>query len=116
MSRKPTMCVDDTDRYVGRRIREERRSRDISLESLAAVAEFSYQHIGRIEKGTQRIHAGQLYLIARALGLPVREFFPPVDEYTGDLQVPFVEAIRRMPNDQVIQLSGLVRTVERGSA
>lgn len=63
------------DIFVGLRLREIRRNQGVSQESLAEQINLSFQQIQKYEKGAQRIGAGKLYALAKALGVPVAVFF-----------------------------------------
>src|SRR3954447_17370219 len=58
----------DVDRHVGARIRERRLGLGLSLQEVAKLAGSTYQQQHKYEKGVNRISAGRLHAIARALG------------------------------------------------
>jgi transcriptional regulator with XRE-family HTH domain len=63
------------DVYVGQRVRERRRGRRGSQQSLAAQLNISFQQLQKYERGTNRISASMLYKIAAALEVPISYFF-----------------------------------------
>jgi transcriptional regulator with XRE-family HTH domain len=67
--------ADDTDRMVGVRLRNLRLARGMSQKKLAAEIGVKSQQIQKYERGTNRIGAGRLYQIARALNVSVLAFF-----------------------------------------
>src|SRR5689334_13721633 len=67
--------VQDTDRHVGARVRERRIMLGLTQHQLAGLIGTTYQQAHRYEKGVNRISAGRLYAIARALGVEPGYFF-----------------------------------------
>jgi transcriptional regulator with XRE-family HTH domain len=65
-----------TDKYIGKRIRERREHLGLTQPELADRADVSYQQFQKYEIGQNRISAGRLYEIARALKIHVAYFFP----------------------------------------
>lgn len=66
----------DIDAHVSRRFRELRKAGGMTQQRLAAKVGVSWQQIQKYDSGQNRISAGRLYAIARALGVPVQDFFP----------------------------------------
>ncbi len=69
---------------TGRRIRALRRERGLTLNALADATELHRTYLGDVERGTRNPALKSLYLIARTLGVPLREIFPPPDESPED--------------------------------
>jgi transcriptional regulator with XRE-family HTH domain len=69
----------DTDRYVGARMRERRIMLGLTQQELAELIGVTYQQAHKYEKGINRISAGRLSKIARALSVDVGYFFDGVD-------------------------------------
>jgi transcriptional regulator with XRE-family HTH domain len=67
--------AQDTDRHVGARMRERRMMLGLTQHQMAEVIGVTYQQAHKYEKGINRIAAGRLYHIARALGVEVGYFF-----------------------------------------
>ena len=63
------------DRYVGSRLRSRRLLVCVSQQKLADALGVTFQQIQKYEKGTNRISASRLQLIARLLDVPVSFFF-----------------------------------------
>jgi transcriptional regulator with XRE-family HTH domain len=82
--RSPTSGrIDD---YVGARIRERRISLGLSQQHLAKTIGITYQQTHMYEHGANRVSAGRLYEIARALDVPVSYFYEGVgDENSSEL-------------------------------
>ena len=70
----------DIDRHVGARIRQQRMLVGMSQETLAELIGITFQQVQKYEKGVNRIGAGRLLEISRALGVPIAALF---DEQTS---------------------------------
>jgi transcriptional regulator with XRE-family HTH domain len=68
------------DRHVGERIRHRRAEMGLTQEDLGRMLEISYQQIQKYETGANRISAGRLFEVSRALTVDVSYFF---DGYDG---------------------------------
>ncbi len=75
---------------VGLRIRALRQERGLSQEALADLAEIHRTYLGDIERGKRNPALENLYAIAVALGVSVRELFPP--ENPGEGSTPHPDA------------------------
>lgn len=89
-----TMSASEIDVWVGRRMRQRRESLGISQARLARHLGLTFSQVQKYEKGTNRVGAGRLYLLAGFLGVPVQFF------YDGLVAFP---AIDRMPEDQGVK-------------
>ena len=69
----------DVDRYVSLRIRQRRIMLGLTQQQMAALIGVTYQQAHKYETGINRISAGRLYQIARALGVEISYFFEDVD-------------------------------------
>lgn len=67
--------VDVVDRHVGARVRDRRLALGVSQQELADRLGITYQQLHKYEHGTNRIAAGRLPAIARALGVGVGHLF-----------------------------------------
>ena len=74
------MRAQDTDRHVGARMRERRLMLGLTQHQMAEVIGVTYQQAHKYEKGINRVAAGRLYHIARALGVGVGYFFEGLGE------------------------------------
>lgn len=63
------------DHDIGDKLRELRKERRLSLEKLGELLDVSGQQISRFEKGIHKLNASQLYVISRALNVPISWFF-----------------------------------------
>lgn len=71
--------AQEVDLYVGRRIRQRREALGLSQGTLGRHLGLTFSQVQKYEKGTNRIGAGRLLLIARALGVPIQYFFQDLD-------------------------------------
>ena len=67
--------AQDADRHVGARLRERRIMLGMTQHQLAELVGVTYQQEHKYEKGVNRIAAGRLYEMARALGVEVSHFY-----------------------------------------
>lgn len=67
---------DNFNIVLGKKIRESRKERNISLNKLASVMGISYQQLQKYETGTNRISAEKLYQVSNVLRLKSEFFFP----------------------------------------
>jgi transcriptional regulator with XRE-family HTH domain len=70
----------DIDRHVGNRMRERRIMLGLTQQQMAELIGVTYQQAHKYEKGINRIAAGRLYSVARALGVEVGFFFEGLDD------------------------------------
>ena len=70
------------DRHVGTRIKARRLIRGMTQEDLAKAVSLSFQQVQKYERGANRVSAGRLYELARALSVPIQYFF---DEFREEV-------------------------------
>jgi len=70
----------DIDRHVGARVRERRIMLGLTQQQLAGLIRVTYQQAHKYEKGINRISAGRLLTIARALGVEPGYFYEGLGE------------------------------------
>jgi transcriptional regulator with XRE-family HTH domain len=63
------------DVYVGARVRNRRKFLGLSQETLAASIDLTFQQVQKYERGSNRISASKLHLIAKTLKVPMNYFF-----------------------------------------
>ncbi len=63
------------DMHVGARVRQRRVLLGMTLTDLADAMGMSFQQVQKYERGTNRIGAGRLYDLARALDVSIEYFF-----------------------------------------
>lgn len=74
------MTAAEVDEYVGRRIRQRREAIGMSQARLGRHLGLTFSQVQKYEKGSNRIGAGRLYLMAHHLGVSVHYFFEGLDE------------------------------------
>ena len=76
-SGRSTGTIDDR---VGGRIRERRIMLGMAQRQLAEMIGVSYQQAHKYERGVNRVSAGRLFEIARALNAPITYFYEGIGE------------------------------------
>ena len=71
----PRVRAQDMDRIVGTRMRERRIMLGLTQQQMAELIGVTYQQAHKYEKGINRISAGRLSRIAKALGVEIGFFF-----------------------------------------
>jgi transcriptional regulator with XRE-family HTH domain len=69
---RSTGAIDD---FVAARIRERRSMLGLTQHQLAEMVGVTYQQANKYERGINRVSAGRLYEIARALNAPITFFY-----------------------------------------
>src|SRR4051812_13155704 len=72
--------AQDADRHVGARVRERRIALGLTQQQLAELVGITYQQAHKYEKGLNRIAAGRLAALARALAVEPGHFFEGLGE------------------------------------
>ena len=76
-----SLSADEVDMHVGQRIRKRRESMGISQGKLASHLGLTFSQVQKYEKGSNRIGAGRLFLIAAFLKVPVQYFVEGLEQY-----------------------------------
>ena len=63
------------DHHIAARVRERRTMLGLTSQQVAEVLGITYQQLYKYEKGVNRISAGRLHALARALGVDVGYFY-----------------------------------------
>ena len=74
---RSTATIDD---HVGSRIRERRIMLGLTQQQLAEMIGVTYQQAHKYERGINRVSAGRLFEIARALSAPITYFYEGVGQ------------------------------------
>lgn len=90
-SRSPTKV----DQQVGEKIRELRVAHNLTLSELGQELGISHQQLQKYETGTNRLSAGMLSNVARALRVPIAELFQTTEAGSSDRRDPVSEARAR---------------------
>jgi transcriptional regulator with XRE-family HTH domain len=72
--------TERVDKVIGERIHELRISMGLSRQQLASKIDVTHQQLQKYEKGTNRISAGRIASIAKALKKQVEFFFEDIHE------------------------------------
>jgi ribosome-binding protein aMBF1 (putative translation factor) len=72
MRKKPKTQIQE---HFGKRVRELRKLRGLSQESLALACDLDRTYIGGVERGERNISLINIHKIAQALGLKAKELF-----------------------------------------
>jgi len=62
-------------KYFGERVRELRKQKGLSQESLALLCDLDRTYIGGVERGERNISLINIHNIAAGLGVPAKELF-----------------------------------------
>lgn len=62
-------------KHFGERVRQLRKAKELSQETLALVCDLDRTYIGGVERGERNISLINIYKIADALGVSARELF-----------------------------------------
>lgn len=79
--------TDRADMLVGQRIKLARLESGMTGEALATRIGLTPQQLSKLERGLNRVHAGQLWLLAEALERSVDWFFDVPDAASPNVQV-----------------------------
>lgn len=82
--------------YIGEKIRERRKALNISQTELAKRVGIKPQQLFKYEKGMDRISAGQLLELSKALSVPVNFFY----KEEVDFQDPYSELVVMCTSEQ----------------
>jgi len=74
---RSTATIDD---HVGSRIRERRIMLGLTQQQLAEMIGVTYQQAHKYERGINRVSAGRLFEIARALSAPITYFYEGIGQ------------------------------------
>jgi DNA-binding XRE family transcriptional regulator len=82
-ARRGRGSAQDADRHVACRIRERRLALGLTQQQVAELVGVTYQQAHKYEVGGNRVSAGRLYQIARALGVEPAYFFEGAGDGTA---------------------------------
>ncbi|MGF1477370.1 MAG: helix-turn-helix domain-containing protein [Geminicoccaceae bacterium] len=74
----------DVDHFVSLKIRQRRIMLGLTQQQMAELIGVTYQQAHKYETGINRISAGRLYQIAKALGVEINYFFEDIDPTNED--------------------------------
>ncbi len=73
-----TLCKDNVrllDAHVGERLKILRLAKNKTLQEIGDIINVSFQQIQKYERGINKLSCSKLYILANALGVPVKYFF-----------------------------------------
>ena len=122
---KPSMGdipISGIDEYVGGKIRDRRISLGLTQQNMAKMIGVTYQQAHKYERGINRISAGRLYSIAKALNVPISYLYEGLDatdnQDVSSRQRKCLEMARNFSmianESQQNALSQLARTLAQG--
>jgi len=79
LCRNPSRAITAVDQHVGARMLYRRRTLRVSQEQLAKKLNVTFQQVQKYENATNRIAAGRLFDISKALEAPPAFFFEGLD-------------------------------------
>jgi transcriptional regulator with XRE-family HTH domain len=101
-----TVDASEIDAHVGSRIRRRRESLGISQARLGNRLGLTFSQVQKYEKGTNRIGAGRLLLVAEALKVPVEYFFEGLHRTEANAELAHDPAGAR--SDEKVELGSVV--------
>lgn len=84
------------DKHVGKRIKSRRLIRGLTQEELAMAVSLSFQQVQKYERGANRVSAGRLYELSKALRVPIQYFF---DDFEEGSDTPSTTGLQEEPRD-----------------
>lgn len=114
--------IHGIDEFVGSRIRDRRISLGLTQQNMAKMIGVTYQQAHKYERGINRISAGRLYNIAKALNVPISYFYDGLEATDDqDVSVRQRKCLEMARNFSMIDsesqqnaLSQLARTLAQG--
>lgn len=85
--------IEEVDKFIGNKIYNLRLGKGMSRQQLAEVIGVTHQQLQKYEKGANRLSAGRLVLIAKALGTTIEFFYEGLDSNKSE---PTVTKHQRM--------------------
>lgn len=103
---------------VGARITSQRLSNGMTQSDLATAIGVSFQQVQKYERGSNRVSASRLWLIAEALNVPMTYFFDGVTTETGAPReerpiTPWVQELMTLEKDLPASARKLVLNMAR---
>lgn len=112
--------VHPIDAGVGSQVRALRRQRGLTQTELGKVLGLTFQQIQKYERGTNRISASKLAMLAMALKVPVNVFFEGVEDgavvgdATEDIQ-NLITSFEKMPGSVQKDFLRMIQSIAAAS-
>lgn len=103
-----TKSPKEVDAYIGSRVRMRRKILGMTQEGLGQELGMTFQQVQKYEKGTNRIGAGRLKIIADILDVPVSFFYPASedpDDHSDDHQNDELTLMQFLASSQGVELN-----------
>ena len=104
--------------FIGKHLRYLRRVNGLTQESIGRELSVAPQQIQKYEKGTNRISAAKLYLLAEAFKIPIESFYPGQQEPEG--QKPLSHQLSRIfriinsnPDEHHADIEAVLRSFQK---
>jgi transcriptional regulator with XRE-family HTH domain len=111
----PATIENNFNIILGKKIREIRKIREVSLNKLAEQMQVSYQQLQKYETGTNRISAEKLHEVAKFLEIDVICFFPGIaPDFLHNSDEKTLNALHRIKNPDIKNI--LAETIEKFAA
>ncbi len=111
--------VHPVDESVGAQVRQLRRQRGMTQTELGSVLGLTFQQIQKYERGTNRISASKLAMLAGALKVPVSAFFEECEGANGASNGEEVQTLVRhfddMPEDLRLDFLRMIKSIAAAS-
>lgn len=99
------------DRHVGRRIAEKRLALGYNQSELGRALSLTFQQVQKYEKGTNRVSASKLWLIAQFFKVDLSYFFDGLSEDATAADADREAETAARPTRQSIEIGSLVPTL-----
>ena len=113
----------DVDRYVGSKMRERRIMLGLTQQQMAELIGVTYQQAHKYERGINRVSAGRLHLLARALGVEPGYFYeglggvePARSQPQQRLLLDLARSFAALPRPQQEALAEMARVLAEAEA
>ena len=93
------VCITDTDKTIGKRIKLRRIMLQMSQSDLARLCGISFQQIQKYESGANRISCSRLFRISYALNVPIEFFFDDINKMYKTETLELVILYWALPKD-----------------
>jgi transcriptional regulator with XRE-family HTH domain len=93
--------IDWIDKQIGARIQELRLASGLSRQQLGDLIAVTHQQLQKYEKGTNRVSAGRLAVIAHHLNKPISYFYEEIGVITSNDNTPEREEVDFSQNQRM---------------
>ena len=95
-----SVCMDDTDIHLGKRLRRRRRLLGLTQKELADAAGVQFQQIQKYECAANRMSAARLWYLSLALEVPISYFYAGLSKG----QVEIFQALEAVSSEVLNQI------------